>query len=830
MFLKMSLGALALAGLAWTASAAAPGALKELHGHVPSVVAHLSSTGRLKGTNQLHLAIGLPLRNQEGLNALLQQVNDPSSQNYHQFLTPAQFTEQFGPTPADYRAVQEFAQTNGLTMTHVPGNRMLVEVDGKVSDVERAFNISLHTYRHPTENRDFFAPDTEPSVPAKLSILDVSGLSSYSRPHSFMKFKPFTGKKAAATPLAGSAPDGTSYMGYDYRKAYVPGTTLTGAGQKIALVQFDGYFPSDIASYQQLTGLPSISITNILLDGFDGIPTMTGGEQEVELDMEMVNSWATGLSQLLVYEENPNVFNPVVVLNRIATDNAAKQVSCSWSLGNGPNRTINQILQQMILQGQSFFQASGDSDAMLPGQVDDPNSMFSICADAYLTSVGGTKLFTDAGGNYASELVWNDRTPNPAAGDWGSGGGISTFYPTPAWQAGFGNATNHGTANGRNFPDVALPAEDVYIIVDNGQAGASGGTSAAAPAWAGFMALVNQQGVLNGRTPVGFLNPVIYALAKTPAYNSCFHDTINGDNTWPGSPTNFFAVTGYDLCTGLGTPNGINLINALTTSGGSNTPPILTAPARPWGTNLAGMNGSNPNGAWFLFVQDDATPDSGIINGGWSVTLTTAYPVGYAADNQLYMMSSVTNAAGTYWPVTLAVTNYGPSSATNVIVTDALPVSGNGVTLVSSNATPGSSVVVYADRLTWTIGNLAISNGASLSLNFYVATNALLSLYTNSATVNADTADPNPDDDSGAVTLLVSGAPTLPPQLTPAYYPGTGTFQLTVTGTAGESVIVQASTNLISWFPIVTNNVLPHTNSFATSNYPALFYRAVVGP
>jgi subtilase family serine protease len=825
MFFKMSLGMLALAGLALAAPAAVPGTVKQLHGHVPSVVSHLTPTGRPDATNRLHLAIGLPLHNPEGLSNLLRQIYDPASQNYHQFLTPAQFTEQFGPTPADYQAVQDFARSNGLAVTHVHGNRMLVGVEGQVSDVERAFNITLRTYRHPTENRTFFAPDTEPSVPVKLSILDVSGLSSYSRPHSFRKPKSLTAKTAAGTPLAGSAPDGTSYMGYDYRKAYVPGTALTGAGQKIALVQFDGYFPGDIAAYQQLTGLPTIPITNILLDGFDGNPTLTGGEGEVELDIEMVNSWAPGLSQLLVYEENPNVFNQVVVLNQIAMDNAAKQVSCSWGWFGGPNGTINQILQQMILQGQSFFQASGDSDAMLPGQVDDPNQEFSICADAYVTSVGGTKLATDAGGNYTSEMVWNDRTPNPTAGDWGSGGGISSYYPTPAWQAGFGTTTNHGIANGRNFPDVALPAEDVYVVLD-GLAQTSGGTSAAAPAWAGFMALVNQQAALSGKLPVGFVNPSIYAIAQTAAYNSCFHDVTNGDNTWSGSLTNFFAVPGYDLCTGLGTPNGTNLINALV-SLASTTPPVVSAPLRPWGGTLSVMDGSNPNGAWFLFVQDDITPAAGIINSGWYVTLTTAYPVGNPADNQLYLTSTITNTTpGNFWPVTLAVTNYGPSSATNVFVAATLPLPFSGVSLVSSNPAPGTSVAVDGGSLTWTIGNLPINNGASLTLNFYAAANGL---YTNSATVSATTSDPNPDDDTGTVTLLVSTAPSTPPQLNLSFQSGSSSLQLSVTNSPGQTVVVQESTNLVSWIPILTNTI-PFTNSFATTNFPAMFYRAVVGP
>ena len=315
-FLKMGFGLLA-AGLAWTVSAALPGTMKQLHGHVPSVVSHLTALSRVNATNRLHLAIGLPLRNQDAVDSLLQQINDPASPNYHHYLTPEEFAAHFGPTEQDYQAVKDFIRAKGLTVSRADGNRMLLEVTGSASDVEKAFNVKLNKFRHPTENRDFFAPDQEPSVPVELSVLDVWGLSNYPKPRSSMRHIPSIAKKASPAPKAGSAPGG-DYMGYDYRKAYVPGTTLTGTGQKVALVQFDGYFATDIAEYVRQTGLPTLSITNILLDGFDGNPTMTGGEGEVTLDIEMVNSMAPGLGQLLVYEQNPNNFNPNSVLNQIA--------------------------------------------------------------------------------------------------------------------------------------------------------------------------------------------------------------------------------------------------------------------------------------------------------------------------------------------------------------------------------------------------------------------------------------------------------------------------------------------------------------------------------
>ena len=818
MFLKMSLGMLAVAGLTLAASAAAPGTVRQLHGHVPSVVSHLTPAGRPDATNRMHLSIGLPLRNAESLTNLLRQIYDPTSQNFHRFLTPGQFAEQFGPAPADYQAVLDFARNNGLTVTHVHGNRMVVGVEGKVADVERAFHVTMKTYHHPKETRDFYAPDTEPAVPANLRVLSVQGMNNYVLPHPMLHVIP----AAKRNPALGTAPGG-GYMGSDFRNAYAPGTALTGSGQTVGLLQFDGYYASDIATYESLAGLSSVPLQNVLLDGFDGTPGFNN--DEVCLDIETSISMAPGLSSVVVFEAGP-FGNPDDILSSMAASNTIKQLSASW--GYSIDGTTEQLYQQFALQGQTFLNCSGDGDAWV-GPIP-----YGSCEDPNITIVGGTTLTMHGqGASYQSESVWNsgnvgDYGWNPD-GFFGSSGGISTDVPIPSWQKTVSMTNNQGSTTMRNVPDVALTADDVFIVSSGGFFNVVRGTSAATPLWAGFMALVNQQAAISNKLSIGFLAPTVYAIGQTTNYTNCFHDITTGANNWDQSPTNFAAVAGYDLATGWGTPNGTNMINALVALA-STTPPVLSAPARPWGTTLSVMNGSNPNGAWFLYVQDDATPDSGIINNGWYVTLTTAYPVGSAADNELYLAAIITNTApGSYWPVTLAVTNYGPSTAVNVYVNDTLPLPLSALSLVSSTPAPGTSVAVSGQNLTWTIGSLPINTGASLTLNFYAATNAS-GLYTNSAIVNATTGDPNSDDDTGAVTLLVSGAAQqAAPQLAPGYNPGTGTFQLAVTGAAGQSVIVQASTNLVSWFPIATN-LVPFTNSFATSNYPALFYRAVVGP
>jgi subtilase family serine protease len=507
----------------------------------------------LPSATRLGLSIGLPLRNEEILTNFLQELYDPSSPQFRHYLTPQEFTERFGPTEAQYQSLINFVKSKGFIVVAQHQNRLLLDVTASVSDIERAFFTRLKLYHHPKENRMFFAPEIEPSASEDVPILDISGFDNYSLPRPISLHH---ATASSARPNAGSAPDG-SYRGSDFRAAYLPGVALSGAGQILGLLEFDGYYPNDIASYAADAGLPSVPLQNVLMGSFNGTPGPNNAE--VALDIEVAISIAPGLSKVMVYEGTSGNS----MLNRMANDNLAKQLSSSWTYGI--NGTTENIFRQFASQGQSMFQASGDDGAYsgtIPTPADDPN----------LTIVGGTTLSTvSPNGQWSSETTWNWAISG--GGTSASSGGISTAYVMPTYQKSIDMSNNQGSTVMRNIPDVSFTADNIWVVWDNGSQGAFGGTSAATPLWAAFMALVNQQAVANGLPVLGFVNPALYSIAKGTNYSSCFHDITTGNNKNSASPNRFVAVGGYDLCTGWGTPAGQALINAL--AGGSSLPPAF---------------------------------------------------------------------------------------------------------------------------------------------------------------------------------------------------------------------------------------------------------------
>lgn len=521
-----------------------------LHHHVRPVVANGEArlVGRLPSGQRLNLSLTLPLRNEAELRSLLSRLYDPSSPDYRKFLSVAEFTEKFGPTAEDFKAVVDFAKASGFSVTDEPANRMTVPVSATAEQIERAFNVKMNVYQHPTEDRVFYSPDAEPSPALGVPLTHIAGLNSFSKPHraaSALQAEP-------AGVYQASGPNGI-YLGSDMQAAYYGGTVLTGVGQVVGLFEFGGYNMSDVTkSFTSAGQTEKVPVNNVVLDGAD--PGAGGGDGETVLDIVGAIGMAPGLSQVRVYIGS----NDADIFNKMAEENIAKQISVSWLWSPDDPDTDEPIFAEMASQGQTIFAASGDGGSY----AESGGSIAYPAEDPWVTAVGGTLL-------PAYTLPW----PEVA---WGTGyctgvcastGGVSpdgismadwsAKYNLPNYQAGVANSLNGGSAFLRNIPDVAANGGSGIYSCPLGQCSSWVGTSLASPLWAAFTALVNQQATAAGRPTVGFINPAIYAIGKSASYTSDFHDITSGSN---GA---FGAVTGYDLVTGWGSPNGQNFINAL---------------------------------------------------------------------------------------------------------------------------------------------------------------------------------------------------------------------------------------------------------------------------
>jgi kumamolisin len=519
--------------------------------HVRDVVStHTASqVGSLPAHQVMSLDVVLPLRDKAGLDAFVAGVANPASPSFRQYLTPAQFTARFGPTQQDYDAVVQYLRNNGLTVTGGSRDAMDVQVKGSVSAVETAFNVRMLTYRHPTENRVFFSPDREPTTSLGVPLWHVSGLDNYSIPHPLYVKKGDYAKAHGISPDAvvthattGSGPS-SSFLGSDMRAAYYGGTALNGAGQNLGLFEYYGTDLADLTTYyKNVKQTNNVPVTIFSTDGTSTscVYTRAGGDcddGEQNLDMTQALGMAPGLSSLVMYVGSTDT----AIISAMTTHSPLPTtIGCSWGWTPADPTTLDPYFEKMAAQGQTFFVASGDDSTWTKTG----NAAAWPADDAYVISVGGTDLTTSsAAGPWKSETAWVD-----------SGGGISPDkIAIPSWQklSGVITSTNKGSTTYRNGPDVSANANFTFYTCGDQQACQAneyGGTSFAAPMWAAFIALVNQQLVANGGARVGNFNATIYPQNLTSTYATDFHDITSGKS---GS---YSAGTGFDLVTGWGSP------------------------------------------------------------------------------------------------------------------------------------------------------------------------------------------------------------------------------------------------------------------------------------
>ena len=575
---------------------------------IPLPLRQAKPLGRLAADTPLRVALTLPWRNAADLDALIRRLIDPKDPMHGRFLTHQQFVDRYSPTQADYDALKGWAQANGLSVDGTSPNRMLLTVSGRRDAVEAAFHVTLNRFQLAT-GRVVYLNDGPPKLPQSIAahVSSVVGLTDYPQIKPFYRRKGLTPDASipedalvprglSAHAAAGTGPGG-GVTPADIRSLYNINPLLTaglnGTGQTIALFEQNGYVASNITEFASFYGLPAPTLENITIGGYDGTVTDVGTEGEVTLDIEMILAVAPD-AKILVYEfdvtQNSATVNALVLQTKIVDDDLAPVISMSYGLDEqdasigGGLTSENLLFQQMVAQGQCLWASAGDEGAYDTGseadglRVDDPGSQ------PLVVSVGGTSLKSDpivsGVATYGSETSWNDGITGGMTE--GGGGGVSQFWPLPAFQAGAvtgANSTNGISTTMRNVPDVSLNADpntgysvfeaDSGPLSANGVTGFDivGGTSASAPLWAAFNVLVNQQRGIYGYSSLGFADPYIYTTAEGKDYGSDFHDVNDGS-------TNLFypAVTGYDDSTGWGSYNAANLLPALApTAFGSST-------------------------------------------------------------------------------------------------------------------------------------------------------------------------------------------------------------------------------------------------------------------
>ncbi|BDI29815.1 hypothetical protein CCAX7_18660 [Capsulimonas corticalis] len=661
-----------------TITNAAHGAVSRfsLAGHIPPAVADSDIVGQVPSSSPVNLALTLPLRNQTALRDLIQRLHNPADPLYGKYLTPAQFASRFSPTPEEYQSAIGFARANGFTVTQQHANRLLLEVSAPAASAETAFGVQLRRY-HQANGRVFFAPDREPSLPIDMKgvISNVVGLenSVVWKAHSSI----VTPATIAANPnQTGSGPGG-GMTPTDIRAAYgLTNVTQTGAGQTLGLFELDGYTPSDITAYEQKYSLPAVPLQNVFVNGATGPTGSASGQGEVTLDIELQIALAPGADKIVIYQAPNSSAGILACYSKIATDNIAKSISTSWGTpeGNVPYNVLdseNAIFQQMAAQGQSIFAASGDAGAYDDGSslsVDDPSSQ------PYVTGVGGTSLATNgAGGAWKSEKPWankTDKSISPLGS--GGGGGVSTYWSMPSYQTGVAATATLTDPTMRTVPDVALAADTStgYSIYFKKGWYIYGGTSCAAPLWAAFTALVNQQRAAVGLGTLGFANPALYSIGKDSRYASDFHDTATGTNLY------YPAIAGYDAASGWGSFIGANLLADLAPAN-STTPPA--PPAGPAslqavpGDSQVSLTWAPVSGATsYTVYRKTAAANDTLAPVGSGVTATAFGNTGLVNDTTYYYQVTAMTAAGETAPsaVVSAVPTAAPASTTLTPIAD----------------------------------------------------------------------------------------------------------------------------------------------------------------
>lgn len=532
---------------------------------------------------------------QSALERLLEEQQDRSSANFHRWLTPEQFGDRFGVSARDLARVRAWIESQGFHVEDVARARNWVAFSGTVATAETAFRTEIHRYS--TKGERHFANATELSIPAALGdvVRGVRGLDDFWRRDRALP------EYTLPSGVIELAPDDWTTI-YDVKPLYAAG--IDGTGQRLAILGTSDFPQSFMDSFRSMFGLPPSQIEMHLV-GPD--PGVTSSESEAALDLEWSGAIARNAQLVYVYATNFNDAAQAAIDQDLATVMSQSFGTCEPSAVVG-NRAL---AQQANAEGITWMASSGDSG----GAGCDPHGFFGATGNSTpamaglwvdlpagypeVTAVGGTEFNEGSGQYWAAsnnanggsalgyipEMVWNETGPG---GLLASGGGASTYFPKPAWQAGPGVPNDYA----RDVPDVSFSASgnhDPYAVVNANGLRATGGTSASSPSFAGVVALLNQYVVSKGIQPapgLGNINPELYRLAQTAT--NVFHDITVGNNVVPCASGSLNCVTGsfgfnagpgYDQATGLGSIDVNNLFQAWNTPSAVTTTSVTVNPS-----------------------------------------------------------------------------------------------------------------------------------------------------------------------------------------------------------------------------------------------------------
>ncbi|MDR3723732.1 MAG: protease pro-enzyme activation domain-containing protein [Terracidiphilus sp.] len=784
-----------------------PQSTARLAGSANPLALGANDAGRLPGGTRIAgvtLHFALTAQQKAELDALVTTQQTPGSAYYHQWLTPAQYAARFGISDSDLKKIESWLEQQGFSIERVSASRTSISFSGTATQVESAFGTELRRYTAKGETH--FANATALTIPAALEgvAASVRNINDF-RPRPHVRLRSAASSKVSAQFTSSSS--GNHYLSpkdvatiYDVNSAYSAG--YTGSGQSIAIVGQSKVYVSDIEAFQSAAGLTVKDPTLVLVPGTGTATVSSGDEAESDLDLEYAGGIAKGATVYLVYtgsNTNYSVWDSIeyAVDTRIAPIISVSYGACETELSSSDYATLEAILKQGAAQGQSIVVSSGDdgstscySDTSLTTAQRQALVVSYPASSAYVTALGGTMFsstdsastnttyWTSASGSdvissalsYIPEVVWNNDSSSNGLSS--GGGGTSTLTTRPSWQTGVtGISSAPDYSKGyRLAPDIALDSSPdnagyLYCSSDSTSTGISGscsngfrdssstyltvagGTSFAAPIFAGMLAILNQKQNSDGQ---GLINSTLYSLASTATtYASAFHDITSGSNACTAGSSycstagtsEYSATTGYDEATGLGSIDFYNLLtvwpsttaSALTSStttlsaattspssGASDTITITvgsassTVTTTPTGTLAIVVDGSTVNPSLALSSGSATYTFSSTTSGAHTIVATYSGDATYAASTGSVVVTIASSST----------TGSGGSAASAVTVT---PSGGYTGTVDFTLSTSNSYLQSYA---CYTISSASVTGTSSVSqtLTVYLGTSTCASL------------------------------------------------------------------------------------------------------